>query len=245
MLLSLPRIISLVLSSAVLVCFAVIFSACTSPTSVNVIGIRNPEHLNELRSLAIHSGQNSSSSLEIVYLSDRLSEAVSDAVDHITGHVEDQPSHMQYLLPIYYVIGLQSYCEGKPTDKALSNCSKPSAHFSFDPIDVLGTWLGPADGGTTTFAQWIIGAYITGFVQFPMTEVAVLISSSVPSLLIIGASVSVTILYQLLAKGIDRLLQHEITANLGPHAMAATWLAVAFSAGSSLVLAIAICSCCL
>lgn len=73
---------------------------------VNVIGIRNPEHLNELRSLAIHSGQNCASSLEIGYLSDSVSEAVGDAVDHITGHVEDQPSHMQYLFPIYYVIGL-------------------------------------------------------------------------------------------------------------------------------------------
>lgn len=126
---------------------------------VNVIGIRNPEHLNELRSLAIHSGQNSSSSLEIVYLSDSVSEAVGDAVDHIIGHVEDQPSHMQYLLLIYYAIGLWSYSEGKSNDKALSNCLKPSAHFLFDLIDVLGTWLGPADGVTSDMIQPVLKGY--------------------------------------------------------------------------------------
>lgn len=167
---------------------------------VNVIEIQNPEHLNQLRSLAIQSRQNSSSSLEIGYLSDSVSESVGDAVDHISWHVENQPSHVQSLLPIYYAIGLWSYCEGKPNDKAFSNCSKPSAHFSFDPMDVLGTWLGPADGVTSDLiqpvlkgydhiSQWIIGAYITGFiaafiaivvgfVRFPMAKVAVVISSS-------------------------------------------------------------------
>ncbi|RDH26253.1 hypothetical protein BDQ94DRAFT_164635 [Aspergillus welwitschiae] len=220
MLLSLPRIISLVLSSTVRVCFAVIFSACTSPTSVQelslpkirICGIRNPEHLNELRSLAIHSGQNSSSSLDLGYLSDSVSEAVGDVVDHISGHVEDQPITSD---------------SNQPVLKGYDHIS----HWSIDAYII------------SFIAAHV--AIVIGFVRFPMTKVAVVISSSVSSLLIVGASVSVTILYQLLAKGIDRLLQHEITAHLGPHAMAATWLAVAFSAGSNLVLAIEMCSCCL
>ncbi|OJJ66180.1 hypothetical protein ASPBRDRAFT_138743, partial [Aspergillus brasiliensis CBS 101740] len=167
--LSFLKVIPMTLSSAALVCLAVVFSASTSPSSLqdvyflkvrncsmclymanlqqlkmNVIGIQNPEHLNLLRSLAITNTENSSSSLEIGHLSDSLLESVGDAVDHISGHVVDQPSHVQSLLPIYYAIGLWSYCEGKLSDKSFSNCSKPSAHFSFDPMDALGTWLGPA-----------------------------------------------------------------------------------------------------
>ena len=56
---------------------------------------------------------------------------------------------------------------------------------------------------------------------------------------------SVTVVYELLAKGMNGLLQHKVTATLGSHAMATTWLAVAFSVSSTLVWAIEMCCCCL
>ncbi|PYH50951.1 uncharacterized protein BO96DRAFT_351450, partial [Aspergillus niger CBS 101883] len=46
----------------------------------------------------------------------------------------------------YYVIGFQSYCQGKLTNKILSNYSKSSVYFSFNLINILDTWLDFADG---------------------------------------------------------------------------------------------------
>ncbi|PYH68106.1 uncharacterized protein BO88DRAFT_415883 [Aspergillus vadensis CBS 113365] len=95
---------------------------------------------------------------------------------------------------------LASGATARGNHKFISNCLKPSAHFSFDPMDILGTCLGPADAVTSDWiqpvlkwydhiSQWIISAYITGFiaasfaiviglVQSPMGKVAVMISSS-------------------------------------------------------------------
>lgn len=91
-----------------------LYMANLQQLKVNVIGIQNPEHLHVLRLLAISIRESPSSSLQIRYLSDSLTESVGDAVDHISEHVVDQPSHVQFLLPTYYAIGLWSYCKRKP-----------------------------------------------------------------------------------------------------------------------------------
>jgi hypothetical protein len=50
--------------------------------------------------------------------------------------------------------------------------------------------------------------------------------------------VTVTIMYQLLTRGINSTLEQAgISANLGPRVLAASWLAVAFSVGSISLLA--------
>ncbi|OJZ81146.1 hypothetical protein ASPFODRAFT_107950, partial [Aspergillus luchuensis CBS 106.47] len=100
----------------------------------------------------------------------------------------------------YYAIGLWSYCEEKPSDKSFSIAQNPVLASRLTRWIFLGTWLGPADAVTSDLiqpvlkgydhiSQWIIGAYITGFiaaflaividlVRFPMAKVAVMISSS-------------------------------------------------------------------
>ena len=101
---------------------------------------------------------------------------------------------------LYYAIGLWSYCEEKPSDKSFSIAQNPVLASRLTRWIFLGTWLGPADAVTSDLiqpvlkgydhiSQWIIGAYITGFiaaflaividlVRFPMAKVAVMISSS-------------------------------------------------------------------
>jgi hypothetical protein len=57
--------------------------------------------------------------------------------------------------------------------------------------------------------------------------------------------VTVTIMYQLLTQGINSTLEQAgISAGLGPRVLAASWLAVAFSVGSSLFWIVERCCCC-
>ncbi|KAL2801655.1 hypothetical protein BJX63DRAFT_438605 [Aspergillus granulosus] len=75
-------------------------------------------------------------------------------------------------------------------------------------------------------------AVVTGLVGFPLAKLVAIISSAVSSLLIIGASVTVTIMYQLLTRGINTTLEQAgISASLGPRVLAASWLGMAFSGG--------------
>ncbi|KAJ0418307.1 hypothetical protein BJY00DRAFT_315035 [Aspergillus carlsbadensis] len=75
-------------------------------------------------------------------------------------------------------------------------------------------------------------AVVTSLVGFPLAKLVAIISSAVSSILIIGASVMVTSMYQLLTRGINSTLEQAgISAGLGPRVLAASWLAVAFSSG--------------
>ncbi|OJJ52272.1 hypothetical protein ASPSYDRAFT_711482 [Aspergillus sydowii CBS 593.65] len=88
-------------------------------------------------------------------------------------------------------------------------------------------------------------AVVTGLVGFPLAKLVAIIPSAVSSLLVIGASVTVTIMYQLLTRDINSTLEPAgISASLGPRMLATTRLAVAFSVGSSLLRIVERCCCC-
>ncbi|OJJ52124.1 hypothetical protein ASPSYDRAFT_214626 [Aspergillus sydowii CBS 593.65] len=266
--------VPLVLSAAVLICLAVAFSACTSTSSpqdlffmeVNLTKFPKTDHLNLVRSFDL-PGVGNSSSLQQRNVVDSITGSAENTVSQIGGHVQDLSDQLHSLLPEYYAVGLWSYCEGKRGAQTFSNCTGPSASFSFDLVDILSSRLGLANGvladwtqpvlkGYRRVSHWIVAAYmmafiaafiavVTGLVGFPLAKLVAIISSAVSSLLVIGASVTVTIMYQLLTRGLNSTLEPAgISASLGPRMLATSWLAVAFSVGSSLFWIVERCCCC-
>ncbi|CEL07081.1 hypothetical protein ASPCAL10245 [Aspergillus calidoustus] len=222
------KFVPLVLSTAALICLAVAFSACTSTSS--------PQDLFFMEGNVI----------------DSITGSAENTVSQVGEHVQNLAGQLHSLLPEYYAVGLWSYCEGKQGVQAFLNCSGPSASFSFDLVDLLSSRLGQTDGvlagwtqpvlkGYRRVSHWIVAAYVMAFIAafiavvtrlvgFPLAKLVAIISSAVSSLLVIGASVTVTIMYQLLTRGINSTLEQAgISASLGPRMLATTWLAVAFS----------------
>ncbi|KAL3468680.1 actin cortical patch SUR7/pH-response regulator pali [Aspergillus californicus] len=269
------KFVPLVLSTAALICLAVVFSACTSTSSpqdlffmeVNLTKFPKIDHLNLARSFDLPGVGDSSSPLQQGNVVDSITGSAENAVGQIDGHVQDLSDQLHSLLPEYYAVGLWSYCEGKRGVQGFSNCTGPSASFSFDLDHLLSSRLGQANGvladwtqpvlkGYRRVSHWIVAAYmmafiaafiavVTGLVGFPLAKLVAIISSAVSSLLIIGASVTVTIMYQLLTRGINSTLEQAgISASLGPRVLATSWLAVAFSVGSSLFWIVERCCCC-
>ncbi|KAL3468727.1 actin cortical patch SUR7/pH-response regulator pali [Aspergillus californicus] len=250
------KFVPLVLSTAVLICLAVVFSACTSTSSpqdlffmeVNLTKFPKTDHLNLARSFDL-PGVGDSSSPQQRSVVDSITGSAENAVSQIGGHVQDLSDQLHSLLPEYYAVGLWSYCEGNA--QTFSNCTGPSASFSFDLVDVLSILK-----GYRRVSHWVVTAYmmafiaafiavVTGLVGFPLAKRVAIISSAVSSLLVIGASVTVTIMYQLLTRGLNSTLEPAgISASLGPRMLATSWLAVAFSVGSSLFWIVERCCCC-
>ncbi|KAL2838690.1 actin cortical patch SUR7/pH-response regulator pali [Aspergillus pseudodeflectus] len=199
------KFVPLVLSTAALICLAVVFSACTSTSSpqdlffmeVKLTEFPKIDHLNLVRSF----DRDSSSPLQKGNVVDRITGSAENAVDQIGGHVQDLSDQLHSLLPEYYAVGLWSYCESKQGAEAFSNCSGPSAAFSFDLVDLLSSRLGQANGvladwtqpvlkGYRHLSHWIVVAYITaviaafiavvtGLVGFPLAKLVAIISSAV------------------------------------------------------------------
>ncbi|OJJ51944.1 hypothetical protein ASPSYDRAFT_96036 [Aspergillus sydowii CBS 593.65] len=238
------KFVPLVLSTAVLICLAVAFSACTSTSSpqdlffieVNLTRFPKTDHLNPARSFDPPGVGDSSSPLQQRNVIDSITGSAENAVSQIGGHVQDLSDQLHSLLPEYYAVGLW----------------RPSTSFSFDLVDVLSSRLGQANGvladwtqpalkGYRRVSHWIVAAYMMAFIAaliavvvgqvgFPLAKLVAIISSVVSSLLVIGASVTVTIMYQLLTRGINSTLEQAgISASLGPRMLATSWLAVAFS----------------
>ncbi|GLA55942.1 hypothetical protein AnigIFM63604_003290 [Aspergillus niger] len=240
--------VPLVLSTAALICLAVVFSACTSTSSpqdlffLEVICSTSPP---QARSLDLPGVGDSSSPLPQGNVVGSVTGSAENVASQIGGHVQDLADQLQSLLPAYYAVGLWSHCEGKRGDRAFSNCSGPSASFSFDFVDLLSSRLGQANGvlseltqpvlkGYRRVSHWTVVAYVmafigtfiavvAGLVGFPLAKLVAIMSSAViqkekyqghadddgqaSSLLIIGASVTVTIMYQLLTRSINSALE--------------------------------------
>lgn len=248
---------------------------------VNLTKFPKTDHLNLVRSFDL-PGVGNSSSLQQRNVVDSITGSAENTVSQIGGHVQDLSDQLHSLLPEYYAVGLWGYCEGKRGAPTFSNCTGPSASFSFDLVDILSSRLGQANGvladwtqpvlkGYRRVSHWIVAAYmmafiaafiavVTGLVGFPLAKLVAIISSAVSqqvkcevhaddaqvsSLLVIGASVTVTIMYQLLTRGLNSTLEPAgISASLGPRMLATSWLAVAFSVGSSLFWIVERCCCC-
>ncbi|KAL4805716.1 actin cortical patch SUR7/pH-response regulator pali [Aspergillus unguis] len=241
------KFVLLVLSTAVLICLAVAFSACTSTSSlqdlffmeVNLIKFLKTDYLN------------------LQNVVDSITGSVENTVSQISGHVQDLLDQLHSLLLEYYAVGLWGYCEGKQGAPTFLNCTRPSASFSFNLVDILSSRLGQANRVLVDWTQpvlkgyyymlhWIVAAYImafiaafiavvTGLVGFLLAKLVIIISSAVSSLLVIGASVTVTIIM---------LEPAGISASLGPWMLATSWIAVAFLVGSSLFWTVERCCCC-
>ncbi|KAI3098429.1 hypothetical protein CBS147333_9064 [Penicillium roqueforti] len=201
------RSIALVLSAAVLICLAVAFSACTSTSSpqdlffmeVNLTKFPKTDHLNLVRSFDL-PGVGNSSSLQQRNVVDSITGSAENTVSQIGGHVQDLSDQLHSLLPEYYAVGLWGYCEGKRGAPTFSNCTGPSASFSFDLVDILSSRLGQANGvladwtqpvlkGYRRVSHWIVAAYmmafiaafiavVTGLVGFPLAKLVAIISSA-------------------------------------------------------------------
>ncbi|KAJ0418362.1 hypothetical protein BJY00DRAFT_302889 [Aspergillus carlsbadensis] len=228
------KFVPLVLSTAALICLAVAFSACALTSSpqdlffmeVNLTKFPKVDHLNLARSFDLPGGN----------VIDSITGSAENTVSQVGEHVQNLADQLHSLLLEYYAVGLW----------------RPSASFSFDLVNLLSSRLGQTNGvlagwtqpvlkGYRRVSHWIVAAYIMAFVAafiavvtrlvgFPLAKLVAIISLVVSSLLVIGASVTVTIMYQLLTRGINSTLEQAgISASLGPRMLATTWLAVAFS----------------
>ncbi|KAL4985537.1 actin cortical patch SUR7/pH-response regulator pali [Aspergillus falconensis] len=250
------KFVPLLLSSAALICLAVVFSACTSTSSpqdlffieVNLKEFPKIDHLHLARSLDLPGVGDSSSALQQGNVVDSITGSAENAASQIGGRVQGLSDQVHSLLPEYYAVGLWSYCEGKQANLLSSRLGQANG--------VLSDWTQPVLKGYRRVSHWTVVAYVmafiatfiavvAGLVWFPLAKLVAIMSSAVSSPLVIGASVTVTIMYQLLTRGINSALEQAgISASLGPRMLATSWLAVAFSVGSSLFLIVERCCCC-
>jgi hypothetical protein len=114
------------------------------------------------RSLNIPSTDTLSASLETGSLVNTISGSTEDAMDRVGDDVHELTDRLKSLLPDYYAVGLWGlwgYCEGEQNGKSFSECSKPSASFSFDLGQILRAQLGQADGMLSELAQPVLRGY--------------------------------------------------------------------------------------
>lgn len=113
---------------------------------VNLTEFLRTDHLHLARSLDVPGVRDSSSPLQQGNVIDSITGSAENAGSQIGGHAQDLSDQLHSLLPEYYTVGLWSYYEGKQGDRAFSNCSGPSASFSFDLVNLLSNRLGQANG---------------------------------------------------------------------------------------------------
>ncbi|KAH8430076.1 SUR7/PalI family protein [Aspergillus melleus] len=159
-------------------------------SKVNLTEFPKVDHPNLGRSVGIPGGD--SSPLQQGNLVDSISGPAENEAGRVSGHVQDLSDRLHSLLPEYYVIGLWSYCEGKRDTQTSSNCSGPSASFSFDLADLLSNRLAQANvlKGYRQVSHWSVVAYVmafittfvaivAGLVRFPLAKLVAIISSAV------------------------------------------------------------------
>jgi hypothetical protein len=168
---------------------------------VNLTKFPKVDHLNLARSFDLPGVGDSSSPLQQGNVIDSITGSAENTVSQVGEHVQNLAGQLHSLLPEYYVVGLWSYCEGKQGVQAFSNCSGPSASFSFDLVGLLSSRLGQTNGvlagwtqpvlkGYRRVSHWIVAAYIMAFIAafiavvtrlvgFPLAKLVAIISSAV------------------------------------------------------------------
>ncbi|CAG8344776.1 unnamed protein product [Penicillium salamii] len=275
----------LIFSLSVLTCLVIVFVGCTSTSSpnelyflrVNLTDFQELGSFHLRRSLSIagvdasaianiaSSEANSvvsSVSTTVIYASSAAETAVSQATAKVQSLSDEVKSH----LPDFYSVGLWGYCQGQKETMSYSNCSHPSASFSFDLLSIFGS-VSPAIedmlpdknnkilAGYHEFSRWSISAYILGIaftslatvfgvttVLYSWGKLLLIIFSLSATFFITGASISVTVIYGLVTGAIKSI---GVDASLGPHSFIATWLAVAFSFAAFLTWLIEMFCCCI
>lgn len=144
------------------------------------------DHLHLARSLDLSGVGESAAPLQQDNIVDSITGSAENAASQIGGHVQDLSDQLRSLVPEYYAVGLWSYCEGKQGDQGFSNCSGPSASFSFDLVDLLSSRLGEANGVLSDWTQpvlkgyrrvshWTVAAYVMAFIAMFIAVVAGLV----------------------------------------------------------------------
>ena len=156
------------------------------------------DYLNLARSVDLPGVGDSSSSVQQGNVVDSITGTAENAVSQIGGNVQDLSDQLHSLLPEYYAVCLWSYRQGA---QAFSNCSGPSASFSFDLVDLFSSRLGQANGvladwtqpilkGYRRVSHWTVAAYVmallatfiavvAGLVGFPLAKLVAITSSAV------------------------------------------------------------------
>ncbi|KAL4887979.1 actin cortical patch SUR7/pH-response regulator pali [Aspergillus ambiguus] len=235
------KVVPLILSTAVLVSLAVVFSGCTSTSISTRLYFMKVKLLEEPN---------------IRYIS-----------HEITVNQTSIPPRALLPLPDYYAVGLLGYCEGKSDQKSFSNCSAPSTSFSIDSVNSISSQIGDDNGtpfelaqyiqkGYRTASRWLIVGYITGYIttfltvaallaQIPMARTIAIISTVVSSILITATSITMIVIYQLAIIGINSSRQIRAHASFGADTIVSACIAVGFSVSCTLFLFIERCCCCI
>ncbi|KAI9810174.1 MAG: hypothetical protein M1827_006620 [Pycnora praestabilis] len=158
--------------------------------------------------------------------------------------------------------------KGGAVDEVVSFCSPRQANFWFNPVEVWGlNGTGIEEAFPKTFkdaldtyqtvSHWMYIAYIVAFIATIVEIVvgffaifsrwgsfATTIVSTISSIFILGASITATVLFSILAGDFNSLLKtYGIHGSLGGNMFATTWLAVVFSWGAGLFWLFSVCCC--
>ncbi|KAJ6102612.1 actin cortical patch SUR7/pH-response regulator pali [Penicillium sp. IBT 16267x] len=136
-------------SAAVLICLAVVFAGCTSPSSsaniyfmkvnlsnfpeINGLPIRRSLDIGGVDASSITGGVASVVSTAAESTQSDLTEvsaAAQTAVSEVSTRLETLSKDLKSQLPEYYSIGLLGYCKGE--DDKPTGCSNPTTSFSFN-----------------------------------------------------------------------------------------------------------------
>jgi len=171
----------------------------------------------------------------------------------------------------FYDIGLWGYCAGNKTSKGnfeVDYCSPKEASFWFNPVAIWKlnntgiSELLPSNlqSGLNTYekiSKWMFIAYMIA-IGTTALELVIGISaicsrlgscvttlvSVVSTLFTVAASVTSTALFAVLTGIVNTSLkEYHVTATLGTHMLAVTWLAAAFSIASGLFWSLSSCCC--
>lgn len=104
---------------------------------------------------------------------DEASAAAATSVSHAQNHFETMSNELKNNLPIFYSVGLWSYCKENGSH---TSCSQPSISFSFNLSAIFNTTSSDLDdllsginkkalSGYRELSQAVIWLYIFGFVS--------------------------------------------------------------------------------
>ncbi|KAJ6003818.1 hypothetical protein N7540_013100 [Penicillium herquei] len=218
----------------------------------DAFGVRNPDIPN-----IGHSDSNiltpTSSSLH-----DGIGEISSQATSAARQKISAEIAEIKAGLYEHYSVGLLGYC--KSGGRADAVCSHPRASFAFDLSAVLDSALAQLGrllpnldqkgiSGYHGLTRAGTGLYIAGFIttflavtlggwnlRFSHGRTLLIILCTLSALLIMTATISVSVRYGILAFEIKRALgEVGIRASLGGQMLAIAWLAVLFSFTASLI----------
>lgn len=171
----------------------------------------------------------------------------------------------------FYDIGLWNYCAGNKTSSGgfdVDYCSPRKAQFWFNPVevwklnntgveDLLPDNLQKALNTYKDVSKWMFIAYAVAFVATVVELVVGLTAifsrlgslitslvSGIAFLFTAAASVTSTVLFAVLTGTFNSALKkYGLHGSMGSHMYVATWLAVAFAAGSGLFWLLSSCCC--